>query len=210
RAAAALPPFDALAVVGFGGALDARLRPGEVLVATEVRYGDLVIPCPSARRLAAELARAGLPARLGPLLTSDHLVHGAQRAREAAGGALAVDMETGPLAAAAGGRPLAAVRVIVDAPGAPLLSPGTPRRAAAARRTLRRLGPPLTRWSAAAGSSIPAVPPAAEPSSAVIPSAAGSCAATGPPAADPGAPEPARTGEARRTVRVPPPKEMRS
>ncbi|MEV7007474.1 hypothetical protein [Streptosporangium sp. NPDC051022] len=153
RAAAALPRHRALAVVGFAGALDASLRPGEVLVASEIRFGARVFSCPSARPLAGELARAGLPVRTGTLLTSDHVVTGAERSRLAAGGAHAVDMETGPLtvAAVAAGRPLAAVRVIVDTPHAPLAGPATLRGADLARRALHRLGSVLTRWAAGTG-----------------------------------------------------------
>ncbi|MEV7965983.1 hypothetical protein AB0O34_08360 [Sphaerisporangium sp. NPDC088356] len=146
-AAGDLPGYGALAVVGFGGALDPSLRPGDVLVAREVLFGDRVFACASAPSLAEELVRAGLPARTGRLLTCDHVVTGTERARLAAGGAHAVDMETGPLAAASAGRPLAAVRVIVDTPGAPLLSLATIRGGASARRALRRLGPALTRWA---------------------------------------------------------------
>ncbi|WP_405150508.1 hypothetical protein OG589_17905 [Sphaerisporangium sp. NBC_01403] len=148
RAAADLPVYGALAVVGFGGALDPSLRPGDVLVASEVRFGDRVFACASAPPLAEELARAGLPVRTGRLLTCDHVVTGVERARLAAGGAHAVDMETGPLAAASAGRPLAAVRVIVDTPDAPLLSLATLRGGTSARRALGRIGPVLTRWAA--------------------------------------------------------------
>jgi 4-hydroxy-3-methylbut-2-enyl diphosphate reductase len=151
HAAALLPEAGALAVAGFGGALHADPRPGDVLVASEVRFGDRVWPCPSAPILAGELARAGLPARIGPLLTCYHVVRGAERRRLSRTGALAADMETGPLARVAAGRPFAAVRVIVDGPGRPLLSPATVAAALAARRTLRRVGPVLMRWSAAAG-----------------------------------------------------------
>ncbi|KAB8193064.1 4-hydroxy-3-methylbut-2-enyl diphosphate reductase [Nonomuraea phyllanthi] len=151
RAAARLGGREAVAVVGFGGAVHESLRPGDVLVASEVRFRGRVHPCPSAPLLAGELARAGLPVRVGPLVTSGHVVMGAERRRLAAEGAYAVDMETGPLARAAEGRPLAAVRVIVDTPRAPLLSPGTLARGMAARRTLALLGPVLTRWSAATG-----------------------------------------------------------
>ncbi|MEU8244685.1 4-hydroxy-3-methylbut-2-enyl diphosphate reductase [Nonomuraea sp. NPDC048916] len=149
RTAAGLPGSGALAVVGFGGALDGSLRPGDVLVASEIRFGEQVFPCPSAPLLAGELARAGLPAHLGPLLTCDHVVTGAERGRLAETGARAVDMETGPLAASVAGRPLAALRVIVDTPDAPLLSPATLRGANLARRALHRVGPVLTRWAAA-------------------------------------------------------------
>ncbi|MFI7232699.1 hypothetical protein ACIBO5_56790 [Nonomuraea angiospora] len=149
RAAAGLAWRGAVAVVGFGGAAGRNLRPGDVLVASEVRFRGRVHPCPSAPLLAGELAGAGLPASIGPLVTADRLVRGAERHRLAAEGAYAVDMETGPLARAAGGRPLAAVRVIVDTPEAPLLSLATLTRGVAARRTLAALGPALVRWAAA-------------------------------------------------------------
>ncbi|MFD0905906.1 phosphorylase family protein, partial [Actinomadura sediminis] len=139
--------------VGFGGALDARLRPGDVLVAGEVRGAGPPAPCHRpealARELAAELAGTGTRVLLGPLLTSPGVVGGAGRARLAARGARAVDMETAVLAAAAPGHPLAAVRVIVDGPRRPLWSPGTLVRGAAAWRTLARVGPALERWAAA-------------------------------------------------------------
>ncbi|GAA0400610.1 lipoprotein [Microbispora corallina] len=159
RAAAALPPFDALAVAGLGGALDDGLRPGDVLVATEVRWDGAVLPCPYGPALAADLARAGLPVRTGPLVTSPRVVHGAGRRRLAAEGARAADMESGPLAAAAEGRPFAAVRVVVDTPAVPLLSPATVPGALAALRALRRIGPALVRWDEATRS------PPAEPGS---------------------------------------------
>ncbi|MBX6169806.1 MAG: 4-hydroxy-3-methylbut-2-enyl diphosphate reductase, partial [Thermobispora bispora] len=119
--------------------------------ATEVRSGGRVWPCPSAPLLAGELARAGLPARTGPLVTSPHVVTGGERRGLAREGAYAVDMESAPVAEAAGGRPFAAVRVIVDAPGVPLASPATVGGAVAARRTLARIAPVLARWAAAAG-----------------------------------------------------------
>ncbi|GAA3236386.1 phosphorylase family protein [Nonomuraea helvata] len=155
RAAAHLGDQEAMAVVGFGGAVGGSLRPGDVLVASEVRFRGQVHPCPSAAPLAEELARAGLPAMVGPLVTADRVVRGAERRRLAALGAYAVDMETGPLALVAAGRPLAAVRVIVDTPQAPLLSPATLARGLAARRTLRALGPVLVRWAATIPGTVP-------------------------------------------------------
>ncbi|MBP2704027.1 hypothetical protein JOL79_09425 [Microbispora sp. RL4-1S] len=148
RAAARLPPWTALAVTGFGGAVDATLRPGDVLVATEVRCGNRSWPCPSAAFLESELARAGLPAGTGPLVTSARIVGGVTRGRLARQGARAVDMESAPLAEAAGPRPFAALRVIVDAPGAPLPSLAALRGALSARITLGRIGPVLVRWAA--------------------------------------------------------------
>jgi 4-hydroxy-3-methylbut-2-enyl diphosphate reductase len=141
-------PDEAVAVAGFGGALDDGLRPGDVLVADEVRAPDAVYPCTDPKRLAEEIAALGVTTRIGPLFTADHIVRGHERERLAKAGARAVDMETAPVAAAAAGRPLAAVRVIVDTPSSPLLRPGTVRHGFAARAVLRRLGPALTAWAA--------------------------------------------------------------
>ena len=57
-------PARAVAVVGVCGALDPSLRPGDVVVATEVRGPEgRSIPCPRAPLLAAEVARLGLRVR---------------------------------------------------------------------------------------------------------------------------------------------------
>ncbi|MFC7648631.1 hypothetical protein ACFQX6_55420 [Streptosporangium lutulentum] len=72
-AAFVLPPTGAVAVVGFGGALGGALRPGDVLVASEVRFEGRVLPCPSARLLIGELTRAAWPhaaGRWSPPVTS--------------------------------------------------------------------------------------------------------------------------------------------
>ncbi|MFL6056965.1 MAG: hypothetical protein ACJ72W_29320 [Actinoallomurus sp.] len=150
RATDRLPEHAALAVTGFGGALDVGLRPGDVLVATEVRFGERVYPCAAARPIAERLALAGLYTRMGPLFTSPHLVTGGERLRLAAAGVRAVDMETGPLAAVAAGRPFVALRVIVDTPAVPLLRPGTVRRVLIARNRLRRVTPVLVAWACTA------------------------------------------------------------
>jgi 4-hydroxy-3-methylbut-2-enyl diphosphate reductase len=137
--------YEAVAVAGVGGALDPSLRPGSVLVATEVLTGGRRLPCAGAYLLAGELAREGLDVTTGPLLTTTRLVR--DLARASAGDARAVDMEAGPLVAAAAGRPVAAVRAIVDTPDRPLLSPATLTGGPAALRALRRVGPALVRWS---------------------------------------------------------------
>ncbi|HUK69346.1 MAG TPA: 4-hydroxy-3-methylbut-2-enyl diphosphate reductase [Streptosporangiaceae bacterium] len=146
-------PFRTMAVTGLGGALDRDLRPGEIVVATEVRAdgGDWpVVECPSAPLLAGELRRAGLAARTGPVVTTAGLVHGPGRQRLAATGALVADMESAPLAAAAGGRPVAVLRAVSDGPGRPLLHPATVSGGVAALRALHRAGPVLRRWGDAA------------------------------------------------------------
>ncbi|WP_433468646.1 hypothetical protein [Spirillospora sp. CA-128828] len=141
----------ALVTVGFGGALDERLRPGDVLVADEIRgiaAGGKAVPCAAPRLLAEELIRDGLSVQTGPLLTAGHVVRGAERALLAAQGARVADMESALVAARAGTLPVAAVRVVVDGPGHPLWHPGVIGRGVAARRVLARVGPALERWSA--------------------------------------------------------------
>jgi 4-hydroxy-3-methylbut-2-enyl diphosphate reductase len=142
-------PFAAMAIAGVGGGLAADLRPGDLVVASEVTDGHTVIPCPSAALLAGELRRAGLRVRVGRVVTVDHLVRGAERERLAATGALVADMESAALARAAAGRPLAVVRAVSDTPGRPLVSPGVLGGGLAALRSLRAAGPALARWAAA-------------------------------------------------------------
>lgn len=139
----------ALVVVGFGGALDERLRPGDVLVADEIRGsgpGEDPVACGAPRLLAEELIKDGLSVQVGPLVTTDHVVRGRERAIWAAQGARVADMESAVVAARAGNRPVAAVRVVVDGPRHPLLHPGMIGRGLAARRILARTGPALERW----------------------------------------------------------------
>jgi 4-hydroxy-3-methylbut-2-enyl diphosphate reductase len=150
-AARRLPDFDVLVVAGFGGALVPGLRPGDLFVATEVRDPTTTHPCPGAGRLAAQLAaESDARVRVGVLLTSDHIVRGAERGMLAASGGHAVDMEAAPLVAeaAARGRPFAVVRAVVDTPDQPLLRPGTLRGGLLAYRRLRALRPALLRWAA--------------------------------------------------------------
>src|SRR5204862_125250 len=67
-------------------------------------------------------------------------------------GAIAVDMESAWLAAAAGARPLAVVRVVVDTPGRELRRPlATARGGLRALRTLRRAVPALQTWAEGSG-----------------------------------------------------------
>lgn len=141
--------FDALAVAGLGGAVTDEIETGDVVVATEVRGEDRTVTCPSAPLLAGALRRAGLLVHCGPIATRDHIVRPREHDELAASGVLAVDMESASLAAAAGSRARAVVRVAVDTPSAPLADGGTPRRALRALRTLRAVGPILAQWAAA-------------------------------------------------------------
>ncbi len=153
--------FGQLVVMGVGGALTTDLSPGDLVVATSIRASvggarggrpprsDSVggVICESAPLLAGELRRAGLRVHLGPVLTVDHLVKRDERTVLAGTGAICVDMESAPLAAAAGGRPVAVVRAVSDTPDRPagrIVSGGL-----AALRSLRKAAPVVERWAAA-------------------------------------------------------------
>jgi 4-hydroxy-3-methylbut-2-en-1-yl diphosphate reductase len=148
RLRAAGPP-EALAVAGVGGGAAADLRTGDVVVATQASYQGTTVSCPSAPLLAGELRRAGLRVRVGPVQTVDRLLKPRDLSGVAAGGAIAVDMESAPLLAAAGGGPAVVIRAISDTPEHSVLSPGIVTGGIAALRSLRLAAPALARWAAA-------------------------------------------------------------
>ena len=133
---------------GFGAAVGPGIRPGDVLVATEVRDADrglIELPCPDA--LARALRRVGLTVHTGPLFSADRVVRGARRAELHAEGVLGVEMETaGALLALPGGTPAGAVRVVVDTPEHELLRPGILIHGLRAWRALRTAAPVLATW----------------------------------------------------------------
>ncbi len=149
RIAASNP--DMLAVGGVGGSLTSDQRVGDVVVASEVTDGVTSVRCPSAPLLAGELRRAGLRARTGPIATVDRLVRDGGHARLAAGGAIAVDMESAPLLAGAAGSPAVVLRAISDTPDHPVVSPRIVAGGLAALRSLRQAAPVLAQWAAAVG-----------------------------------------------------------
>lgn len=146
-----VPRAAALAVAGIGGGLRPDLATGDVVVATEVRGADGIVQCPSAPLLAATLRRQGLRVFTGPIVSVDHVVVSPEREELAATGALAVDMESAAVLAAAPRASAAAVRVIADPAGSALLRPATAGRIAAALRVLPRVGAALEIWGRAAG-----------------------------------------------------------
>jgi 4-hydroxy-3-methylbut-2-enyl diphosphate reductase len=154
-ALAARSSADAIAVSGFCGALDPALRPGDLVVATELRGvgGDgIPVACPTATLLAGALRRRGLRVHEGPLASTTRLVRGAERERLHATGAIAVDMESAWLAAAAAGRPFAVVRAVVDTPQRELRDPvAMVGGGARAYRSLRAAAGVLSAWGRAAG-----------------------------------------------------------
>ncbi|MDQ0380844.1 4-hydroxy-3-methylbut-2-enyl diphosphate reductase [Amycolatopsis thermophila] len=136
-------------VAGVGGALVPHVQPGDLVVATEIDGPAGRVPLPSAPMLAAALRRLGLTVHLGPIASSPSVVDGADRARFAGRGALAVDMESAEFATLPG--PVAVVRAIVDTPEQPLWRPGTVLRGITGLRSLRMAVPALREWCEAAG-----------------------------------------------------------
>ena len=139
-------PARAVAVLGFCGALDPELAPGELVVADELRGANGSFACDGAEALASALERAGLAARRGPLVSVRRIARGKRRAELAEDGSIAVDMESAWLAPAAAGRPFAALRAVVDTPSRELLRPGTLTSGITAYRALGRAAGALTSW----------------------------------------------------------------
>jgi len=117
-----LPPHRYAAVVSFGisGALDPALRPGDVVVAEEVKSDNDTLPLAPAlaRRLADRLSRIGRAATCATIAAANApVIEAASKANlRQLTGAAAVDMES-HLAASFGtaaGIPVCAVRVISD------------------------------------------------------------------------------------------------
>ena len=142
-------PARRIAVVGLCGALDPELSPGDVLIASRVSAEDVPardIEPAEVASLEAALQAQGIPARVGPLLSTARLVHGAERETLRRAGAVAVDMESAWLAEGAGSRPLALVRVVMDGPRHELLRPATAGNLLRGLAMLRRLAPALEDW----------------------------------------------------------------
>ncbi|MEU5052562.1 1-hydroxy-2-methyl-2-butenyl 4-diphosphate reductase [Streptomyces sp. NPDC021096] len=141
----------AVIATGFCAGLAPGMHPGDLVVADETRDATGRTECTGVELLAKELAHVA-PRRVihtGLLVGSDHVVRGAERAALHAAGALAVDMESAATlrsAARAGSRPVAAVRVVVDAPEHELVRIGTLRGGISAFRVLRTVLPAFFEW----------------------------------------------------------------
>ncbi|MFJ9339722.1 1-hydroxy-2-methyl-2-butenyl 4-diphosphate reductase [Streptomyces sp. NPDC101733] len=141
----------AVLATGFCAGLVPGMHPGDLVVADETRDPHGTVACTGTALLAEALARAapGRTVHTGALTGSDHVVRGQERARLRASGAVAVDMESAATLWAAtrgGGRPVAAVRVIVDAPEHELVRIGTVRGGISAFRVLRGVLPAFYDW----------------------------------------------------------------
>ncbi|NEB81237.1 1-hydroxy-2-methyl-2-butenyl 4-diphosphate reductase [Streptomyces sp. SID14478] len=141
----------AVVATGFCAGLAPGMHPGDLVVAEETRDAHGRTPCVGTELLVEELVRAvpGRTVHTGPLTGSDHVVRGHERGDLLATGAIAVDMESAATlrtAAAAGERPVAAVRVVVDAPEHELVRIGTVRGGLSAFRVLRAVLPAFFEW----------------------------------------------------------------
>ncbi|MEU3663269.1 1-hydroxy-2-methyl-2-butenyl 4-diphosphate reductase [Streptomyces sp. NPDC032940] len=147
------PALDDAAVLatGFCAGLAPGMHPGDLVVAEETRDPRGTVACTGTDRLVKELLRAvpGRTVHTGPLTGSDHVVRGPERADLLATGAIAVDMESAATLLSAvrtGPRPVAAVRVVVDAPEHELVRIGTLRGGISAFRVLRSVLPAFFEW----------------------------------------------------------------
>ncbi|MEU2159758.1 1-hydroxy-2-methyl-2-butenyl 4-diphosphate reductase [Streptomyces chengbuensis] len=144
-------PAAGVIASGFCAGLAPGMHPGDVVVADETRGPWGVTPCTATDVLTEALARAvpGRTVHTGPLTASDHVVRGEERTELAATGAIAVDMESAATlrsALRAGVRPVAAVRVVVDAPEHELVRIGTVRGGISAFRVLCAVMPAFFEW----------------------------------------------------------------
>ncbi|MEU5974604.1 1-hydroxy-2-methyl-2-butenyl 4-diphosphate reductase [Streptomyces sp. NPDC047315] len=141
----------AVVASGFCAGLAPGMHPGDVVIAEETRLGGDATVCTETERLVAAVARVvpGRQVHTGPLIGSDHVVRGPERAKLLDGGAIAVDMESAATlrsARSSGPRPVAAVRVVVDAPEHELVRIGTVRGGISAFRVLRAVLPAFHEW----------------------------------------------------------------
>ncbi|MCW7943375.1 1-hydroxy-2-methyl-2-butenyl 4-diphosphate reductase [Streptomyces hygroscopicus] len=141
----------AVLATGFCAGLAPGMHPGDLVVAEETRDPRGTTPCTGTDLLVKALMRA-VPARTvhtGPLTGSEHVVRGQERSELLATGAIAVDMESAATlhsAVRTGARPVAAVRVVVDAPEHELVRIGTLRGGISAFRVLRAVLPAFFEW----------------------------------------------------------------
>ncbi|MCY0935448.1 1-hydroxy-2-methyl-2-butenyl 4-diphosphate reductase [Streptomyces sp. H34-S4] len=147
----------AVLATGFCAGLLPGMSPGDLIVAEETRDPRGTVACAGSALLAEALARAvpGRTVHLGALTGSDHVVRGQERGRLRSEGAIGVDMESaatlwtatrGGSAPGGADRPVAAVRVIVDAPEHELVRIGTVRGGISAFRVLRAVLPAFYDW----------------------------------------------------------------
>ncbi len=148
RRAVELGDADAIGVAGLCGAVDPALRAGDVVLATELRSEDgKTVACPESSLLVEPLRRMGLSSTAGTLYTASRILGREERARLRDEGVLAVDMESAWLVEAAGDRPVAVLRVVVDSAERRLVSPRTVLAGIRGLWTLRRASAAFVEWA---------------------------------------------------------------
>jgi nucleoside phosphorylase len=137
---------SALVFAGLGASVVTGIRPGDVVIATEVRDDRGVVAESDPKVLEQALMDAGLSVHQGVLHSSDHVVRGSERTRLAESGITCVDMETAAVCRAAPGVPVLSVRVVVDTPEYELVRPATLAHGIRALRALKQVGTVLATW----------------------------------------------------------------
>ena len=163
-------PGGLLIVIGFCGALERHLQPGEVVVADRVYAADdeghaeASVRCEGAAQLAGVLSESGLRVHLAPVVCVGRLALGERREQLRKGGAAAVDMESVWLSPGAEQRPFGVVRVVLDTPERELFRPQMLPFALRAGAVLRKSAAVLQRRVSQAGlhTLLPGTAPSAE------------------------------------------------
>jgi 4-hydroxy-3-methylbut-2-enyl diphosphate reductase len=140
----------AVIIAGFCGALDPELRPGDIVLASELRGPTGTTVCPDPAILAGHLRRHGFNVSVGPVASTQRLVVRERRRALQRTGALAVDMESAWLAPDAHAQPLVTLRVVLDTHRNELHRPlRTAAGAARAYRALRGVSALVAEWASA-------------------------------------------------------------
>jgi 4-hydroxy-3-methylbut-2-enyl diphosphate reductase len=141
---------QATVLAGLCGALQPDLRPGDVVLASEIHGPAGVIPCADPSVLAGALRRGGLNVHVGPIASSSGVVIGQRRRDLQRTGALAVDMESAWVLPALPDRCAVVMRVVMDTPSHELYRPLRALAAlTAARRSLSRAAEVADEWARA-------------------------------------------------------------
>ncbi|MCM2580394.1 phosphorylase family protein [Streptomyces meridianus] len=149
-----VPPDAAVVATGFCAGLASGMHPGDIVVADMTRDAAGRTLCTGTTALSKAIAgiaprgRAGA-VHIGTVVGSGHVIRGSERAQLRSAGAVAVDMESAATlrtAVRAGARPVAAVRVVVDAPEHELVRIGTLRGGISAFHVLREVLPAFFEW----------------------------------------------------------------
>ncbi len=149
--AGGLEPGRPVVLLGIAGGLRRGQRPGDIVVASELSSldSDETIALTGALELAERIEQAGTRrVTVAPIVSSARIVHGGEaRAKAAARGAVAVDMESLWCAPLAREHPFAVVRVLVDVPGVELGLLAKPGALVASFRRLALAARAVEAWS---------------------------------------------------------------